>query len=39
MFPGDRRVISVRGSSGNWEDEDTRKRTRESLAIIEKDDD
>ena len=39
MFPGDRRVIAGRGSSGNWEDdEEARKRTRESLAMFERDD-
>lgn len=38
MFPGDRRVISGRGSSGNWEDDEVRRRTRESLAMFDKDD-
>lgn len=38
MFPGDRRVIAGRGSSGNWEDDEARRRTRESLAIFERDD-
>lgn len=38
IFPNDRHIQNTRGSSGNWENEEVRRRTRISLAKIEPDD-
>ena len=38
IFPNDRHIQNTRGSSGNWENEEVRRRTRISLAKIERDD-